>query len=147
MELLPEDLYEVIFKFLSLKEKIKLRLVSSHFKGHIKNVHFITHKLDNIIRVSHNRELKLMNELMLLSNNIFVSYKDSQLSNVHPYFRRHHEYNTCVNGMCREKRLGYIYIKLLKPNSGTISFDGVWHLYIKRKVPYCIGCFKYNYLY
>ena len=87
-----------------------------------------------------------MNELILLSNNIFVSYKDSQLSNVHPYFRRHHEYNTCVNGMCREKRLGYIYIKLLKPNSGIISFDGVWHLYIKRKVPYCIGCFKYNYL-
>ena len=145
MELLPEDLYEVIFKFLSLKEKIKLRLVSSHFKGHIKNVHFITHKLDNIIRVSHNRELKLMNELMLLSNNIFVSYKDSQLSNVHPYFRRHHEYNTCVNGMCREKRLGYIYIKLL--NRGIIGYDGIGHFYIKRKVPYCLGCFKYNYLY
>ena len=144
MESLPNELYRIIFSFLSLKEKIIMREVSRNLKSYVKNNHYIRYILRNVFTI----EKKNRGDLILpIHNNNFL-YSDinyeSQIG-VHTLFRITKPYNIrykhCINADCSKKMLGVIYCskkKLQAIDSTFYQYD----LYVKRTIPYCINCFN-----
>ena len=58
---------------------------------------------------------------------------------LHPLFRIQNTYPRCMNTCCRNKRLGYIYIR--SHNRNIPQYIRTIY-YIQRKIPYCIQCFN-----
>jgi hypothetical protein len=136
MESVPGELWEFVILFLSLKEKINVRKVSSFFRSYINRYYLIQYRLHNNLIRSFSIERKMENELILTINNNFIFYTDYQKPRVHSLFRiNNHQYERCVNVNCREKRLGNIYFSKKKHNLQ-------WNLYTRRMTPYCFNCFN-----
>lgn len=147
MERLPNDLFEKILTFLSLKERIFLRSVSNSIKTYIKYNNLITYRLGNLLPLIYSIESKRANQLILITNNDIlykpyeVNYDDR--SHVHPLFRVSSLKKKCIVERCGEKSLGYVYILINTPPYWRIRYDDICtHLFIKRKISYCLSCFN-----
>ncbi len=146
MECLPNELYSIIFSFLSLKEKIIMREVSRNLKLYVKNNDYIRYILRNIFTI----EKKTRGDLILpIHNNNFL-YSDINYdshSGVHTLFRITKPYNIrykhCINADCSKKMLGVIYCSKKKlPLKVGVHTLYQYDLYVKRTIPYCINCFN-----
>ena len=144
MESLPYELYKIIFSFLSLKEKIIMREVSTNLKSYVKNNDYICYRLRNVFTI----EKKTRGDLILPIHNINFLYSDINYESqfgVHTLFRITKAYNikykNCINADCSKKMLGVIYCskKKLSPKDHTFYH---YDLYVKRTIPYCINCFN-----
>jgi hypothetical protein len=147
MERLPDDLFEKILTFLSFKERIILRSVSSSIKTNIRQKDLMTYRLSNLLPLIYSMESKRANQLILITNNDIlykpydINYDDR--SHVHPLFRVSSLKNKCVVERCREKSLGYIYIQIHTPHWWKIRYHDIrTNLLIKRKISYCLSCFN-----
>ena len=147
MEQIPDDLLQIIFSFLSLRERKDLRYVSSILKSQIKWKDMTTYRLGNLLPQFNNIESKRGNQLILMTNNdmLYKPYETvyDDTYRVHPLFRVCTLKKKCIVERCREKRLGYIYIQIHTPDWWRIRYDDIrTNLLIKRKIPYCLGCFN-----
>ena len=146
MELLPDDIYQNIIAFLSLKDKINARHVSSTFRDNVKPNLLSIYRFENTLKKYWSVELKYSDECGHFGcvgplRYFYIPYKNDE-HRVHSLFHIKQNYDKCIVEGCREKRLGYIYIKLARP-SGTSFREGrviSWWYYIKRRVPYCSRC-------
>ena len=141
MERLPNDLFGKILTFLSFKERIILRSVSNSIKTYISQKHLITYRLGNLLPLIYSIESKRANQLILITNNdIYKPYEANydDRSHVHPLFRVFSLKKKCVVERCGEKRLGNVYILINTPYSCHCHA----HLFIKRKISYCLSCFN-----
>jgi hypothetical protein len=139
---LPDELYSYIFGFLSPKEKIIMREVNCIFKNLIKWITLVTYKMDNLFPKVCSVERKKPGHLCLINNNTFLFHVEYIECMVHSVFRmNNHPFYRCINVDCREKRLGNIYISK-NPHLQVSILDDIYHLYYKRKIPYCLSCFK-----
>jgi len=132
MNKIPEDLYNIIFSFLSLKDKIITTEVCKTMNVFIKPIVLQTYKLENKLIKLNCIELKMKYEL--ICNNVYKDFKFYKYSKIHKYFRVLENYERCIAN-CRAERLGYVYY-LLKPLINNMC------LYNKRYIPYCMDCFK-----
>jgi len=159
METLPDDLFQKIFCFLSLKQKILLRETCHFFKSRQNPMILSAYKLECLLKISHPIEMKLSSDLTCYTTyNNFTIYKTNQRETVHPLFRINNNYDTCIVDTCREKKLGYIFFSkkpalLYHQSSNPWCFYNKpaplyhqswnpWCFYNKRNIPYCNGCFK-----
>jgi len=139
MELLPDELYNNIFCFLSTKDKVIVREVCISFKRQIKKVNLVINRLDNKLQRSHSIEIrKLTRDMFLTSSNNFSMYTDYTQTGIHTLFRiNNHSYTRCIVDRCREKGLGNIYLYL-----NRCHYRIGWNFYSKRKIPYCLNCYN-----
>jgi len=144
MDTLPVELYQTIFGFLSVKEKITIREVSFFFESQIKMIMLLIYRLENNLKMSHSIEIKSGSDMIQTINNNFLMYTDYTQSGIHSLFRiDNHQYNRCIDFCCREKRLGNIYFsKKSQPIYNTsIHIERYMDFYSKRKIPYCLNCY------
>jgi hypothetical protein len=142
MEILPEDIIKRIFDFLSLKERLFMREVCFFFKNNTSSTLILSNIFDNLLNITHSIENKTSNNLICyIAYNNFTIFKTKEPERVHSLFRIHNNYEKCINVICREKKLGYLYFSK-KP---TQSYHKIYNkcFYIKRNIPYCSNCFKY----
>ena len=138
MELLADDMQEYIFSFLSIKEKIKATEVCSTFKRNISPVSILIFKMNEMIERNQSLEAKLSMEMMLIADRTYIPYCNARITRVNPLYRQHrYMRETCIVERCREKKLDYIYTRILP--TGHMCSE---HFYTKRKVPYCLQCFN-----
>lgn len=140
MELFGDNIHECIFSFLSLKGKINAREVCTTFKRNIKTISILIQKMDRMIERNQSLEKKISMEMMLIAPNIYVPYNSIERhGGVHALYRqnRYSIKEKCIVDRCREKRLGYIYNRLISTSDMSSQ-----HYYIKRKVGYCSQCFN-----
>lgn len=154
MDTIPVELYEIIFGFLSSKDRVTLREVNHKYESLINKKNLTVCKLENKIKRIHSIEKKMSRDLILTINSNFLLYTDCNENNnsgggVHKLFRvNNYHHDRCINEQCREKRLGNIYFsKKLPPQNYHQShtstlFERYWNFYTKRKIPYCIYCFN-----
>jgi hypothetical protein len=139
MESLPEELWEIVILFLSLKEKINVRRVSYFFGSYKKRYYLTLFRLEKQIYNFISIERKEDSELILTINNNFILYTDYKKGGVHSVFRiNNHQHEQCLDVNCREKRLGNIYFSNKKTNTRC----DIWNLYTRHKMPYCLNCFN-----
>lgn len=134
MNRLPEEIYDKIVFFLSLKEKILIRKVNKKLKSMIKERIIITYKLENNFKRINRIEIKMKRDLICeyISVLNIKLYKEEK---IHLYFRRRENNNKCV-AICRGEQIGYIY-------HSPKSYSELYGLYNKRYIPYCIECFSH----
>jgi len=138
MELLPDELYDNIFGFLSIKEKIIVREVCILFESRIKKINLTVNKLENKMKRSHSIERKLTRDMFLTISNNVSMYTDYTQTGIHTLFRiNNHSYTRCIVNGCREKGLGNIYLYL-----NRCHYRIGWNFYSKRKIPYCLNCYN-----
>jgi len=141
MEIVPEDIYGIIMKFLSFKERIIVSEVCKNFLNERKSIYIIINRLENALLQSHSIQMKLSHELILTMNNNFDMYTDHTRNGIHSVFRiNNHSYTRCINAYCREKRLENIYFSKKSPVYHQHYYG--WNFYHKRTVPYCLNCFN-----
>jgi hypothetical protein len=138
MELLPDELYDNIFGFLSIKEKIIVREVCILFESRIKRINLTVNRLENKMKRSHSIERKLTRDMFLTISNNFLMYTDYTQNGIHTLFRiNNHSYTRCIVDRCREKGLGNIYLYL-----NRCHYRIGWNFYSKRIIPYCLNCYN-----
>ena len=138
MELLPDELYDNIFGFLSIKEKIIVREVCILFESRIKKINLTVNKLENKMKRSHSIEKKLTRDMFLTISNNVSMYTDYTQNGIHTLFRiNNHSYTRCIVNGCREKGLGNIYLYL-----NRCHYRIGWNFYSKRIIPYCLNCYN-----
>ena len=138
MELLPDELYDNIFGFLSIKEKIIVREVCILFESRIKRINLTVNRLENKMKRSHSIERKLTRDMFLTISNNFLMYTDYMQNGIHTLFRiNNHSYTRCIVDRCREKGLGNIYLYL-----NRCHYRIGWNFYSKRIIPYCLNCYN-----
>ena len=138
MELLPDELYDNIFGFLSIKEKIIVREVCILFESRIKKFNLTVNKLENKMKRSHSIERKLTRDMFLTISNNVSMYTDYTQNGIHTLFRiNNHSYTRCIVNGCREKGLGNIYLYL-----NRCHYRIGWNFYSKRIIPYCLNCYN-----
>jgi hypothetical protein len=142
MDLLPDELYDNILGFLSIKEKIIVREVCILFESRIKKINLTINKLENNLKRLHSIEKKLCKDLFLTINNNFAMYTDYTQNGIHTLFRiNNHQYTRCIVDGCREKRLGNIYLALNRYHY-RYDYPAGWNFYSKRIIPYCLNCYN-----
>jgi len=132
MDIFSEDLYNIIFSFLSLKEKITMLLVEKKFKIYINQIYLTSYKLENRLKRINCMEIKMKNDLMC--EYVYNNFKIYKQCKVHYYFRVL-KYEKCISNCMREK-MGYIY-----HSEKSYGIDNM-RMYNKRYIPYCINCFE-----
>jgi hypothetical protein len=147
MEILPDDIQQLIFFFLSTKDKISILNINSNYRRNIRPISVLIPKMEYYMERVQCINTKLTNEMLLLIDDIFIPYRDINLSSfngVNPLYCRNRMENMCIVEKCREKKLDYIYIRIFyKSNIPYYLNSSVYkHSYIKRKMPYCLKCFK-----
>ena len=145
MDTIPIELYEIIFGFLSVKEKITIREVSLLFESRIKRINLLVNRVENILKKSHFYRIQKSSALLLTVHNSFIMYTDYRQNGIHSLFKvNNHSYNKCIDSCCREKRLGNIYFsKKSSPDHNTASlFERPMNYYSKRNIPYCMNCYN-----
>jgi hypothetical protein len=139
MDMLPDELYDNILGFLSIKEKIIMREVCIIFEFKITKMNLVVNRLENKLKRSHSIERKQSRDLFLTISNNVSMYTDYTQNGIHTLFRiNNHSYTRCVVDGCREKGLGNIYLTL---NRYYYRVGG-WNFYSKRKIPYCLNCYN-----
>ena len=142
MEILPKELCEIVLLFLSLKDRIIAREVSSTFLSCINSRNLVAYRLENKLAISHSIEKKYFSDIVLTINKNFLLYTNNEIPRVHRYFRVSNKDNdSCIDSRCREKRIGNIYLSKNFKRSQLQQKDGS-NFYTKRKIPYCIYCFN-----
>lgn len=142
MEIIPYELYQNIFGFLSAKDRVTTREVCIIFESQINRINLVVNRLENKLRKSHSIERKMCNDLLLTINNNFVLYTDYTQNGIHSLFRiNNHQYKKCIDVGCREKQLGNIYFSKKIPPPNYHQHYG-WNFYNKRIIPYCLNCFN-----
>lgn len=143
MNILNRDELQIIISFLSLEDKVNLRLSSKRFENVVKKQHMALYCIEKNVHRFFSLVMKPGAELILAVNNNFIMYVDESSiytqSRVHPLFRIRNTSPICINSGCREKRLGNIYISV---HCGHIPKYLRTMYYIQRKIPYCIHCFN-----
>ena len=137
---LNDDIIENIVSFLSLRDKINVRIVSQDFKRIVKHQYINKYRLSNQINYLYQRETLFSDKLELLMNGMYVKKEVG----IHRLFDKRKKCECVIYG-CREKRLGYIYIKrrvvrIILSGAWYIPYDCEW-VYEGRKIPYCKRCF------
>ena len=132
MYIFSEDLYNIIFSFLSLKEKITMLLVEKKYKIYINQIYLTSYKLENRLKRINCMEIKMKNDLMC--EYVYNNFKIYKQCKVHSYFRVL-KYEKCISNCMREK-IGYIYHSEKSYGSDNMR------MYNKRYIPYCINCFE-----
>jgi len=141
MDTIPVELYEIIFGFLSIKEKITIREVNYLFASQINMIHLLMYSLEKKLKLSHSIERNDGRDLIQTINNNFIMYTDYKHGGVHSFFRtNNYRYNRCIDSCCREKRLGNIYFS--KKSQPIYNTDIQVDFYSKRKIPYCLNCYN-----
>lgn len=140
MELIADDIQEYIFSFLSLKEKRNATEVCRTFKRNIKSNSILIPQMNAMIERNFMVDIRQGMEMMLITDQMYIPYREANLrTNVHPLYRQH-RYNMkekCIVERCKERRLGYIYTRIME--TGDITDE---HYYTKRSIPYCVQCFN-----
>jgi len=140
MELIADDIQEYIFSFLSLKEKINATEVCRTFNRNIKSISILIPRMDTMIERNFMVDIRQGMEMMLITDQMYIPYREANLrTNVHPLYRQH-RYNMkekCIVERCKERRLGYIYTRIME--TGDITDE---YYYTKRSIPYCAQCFN-----
>lgn len=138
MDTLPIEILRLILSFLSTKQKKTMRMVNLNFKTIIGTLFVPIYRLNNIMKYHHVNEVRRVSELLSyytmyprLWGNLYLPNQHG----IHSLFRKK-PFNRCVVNGCREKSIGFLYIKLFKDE--TIYND----LYTKRKIPYCVPHFN-----
>ena len=143
MNILNRDELQTIISFLSLHDRVNIRLSSKRFESVVKKQDMALFSIENKVHRFFSLVMKPGGELILAVNNNFIMYVDessiSTRSRLHPLFRIRNTNPTCINSCCREKRLGNIYISV---HRGHIPQYLRSMYYIQRKIPYCISCFN-----
>lgn len=122
MESLSNDLYSIIIKFLSVKDRIILREVNNNFQQIINKKNLIILKLENNLK-----------NIFLSTDPAFSQYVDINRDRVHKLFRvTNYTYDKCIDQQCREKKMGYIHY------SNILKYPNCY----KRKIHYCVDCFN-----
>ena len=134
MDNLPDDLQKFILSFLSLTDKINAIQTSKLFYRNINKVFILTHKIYTLTERNNILITNNLTHLSFISNYIYVQYYTGIPSRIHPLFARDNLNNQCIVLNCREKKLENIYIEL--------PYINYHQNYIKRKIPYCLQCFK-----
>ena len=138
MDLLPNELYDNIIRFLSTKDKISMREVDSIFESKIKKMNLVVNRLENQLQRSHSIERKISRDLFLTISNNVSMYTDYTQNGIHTLFRiNNHSYMRCIINGCREKGLGNVYLTL-----NRYDYQSGWNFYSKRKIPYCLNCYN-----
>ena len=138
MDLLPNELYDNIIRFLSTKDKISMREVDSIFESKIKKMNLVVNRLENKLQRSHSIERKISRDLFLTISNNVSMYTDYTQNGIHTLFRiNNHSYTRCVVNGCGEKGLGNIYLTL-----NRYDYQSGWNFYSKRIIPYCLNCYN-----
>lgn len=141
MEEIPDDIYKIIVGFLSPREKMVVRMVSSTFKTNINYILPFILKLEKDMKMYYFVKYQL--EKFLLDTNVpFIMYEGFQgftgLIHIHYLFRIHNNYQCCIVEGCQEQSLKSVYIKQSRP----LSSEHWYGYYTKRKLPYCLSCFN-----
>ena len=143
MNILNRDELQIIISFLSLHDRVNLRLSSKRFETFVKKQDIALFYMENNVHRFFSLVMKPGAEVILAVNNNFIMYVDESSiyrpSRLHPLFRICNTNPTCINSCCREKRLGNIYISV---HRGHIPQYLRTMYYIKRKIPYCMSCFN-----
>lgn len=143
MNILNRDELQTIISFLSLQDRVNLRLSSKRFETLVKKQDMALFSMEKNVHRFFSIVMKPGAELILAVNNNFIMYVDESSictpSRVHPLFRIRNTNPTCINSCCREKRLGNIYISV---HRGHIPQYLRTMYYIQRKIPYCMSCFN-----
>jgi len=133
MELLSDDIFRLIYCFLSTKDKINILMTNSNFKSYINLVSVLVLKMDYYMNKILSIDIRSRREMMLIDWNFYVPYQTlhfSTFNGISPLYCRNMMENTCIVERCREKRVGDIFIHIY------------CDYYTKRKMPYCLKCFK-----
>ena len=139
---LPEELYQYIFCYLSLQERVMLREVCVTFKQHVKDDTLMMYKLDEKISKIYLVEMEMAQDLICYSAySNFTIFIRNECDRIHPLFQRNNRKNECIISDCREKKLGYIYFSKRQPKPEYHQRIN-WSIYNKRKIPYCSNCFR-----
>ena len=143
MNILNSDEVHNIISFLSLQDRVNLRLSSKRFESLVKKQDMALYCMEKKVHRFFSLVMKPGAELILAVNNNFIMYVEQSsicyTSRVHPLFRIRNTNPTCINSCCREKRLGNIYISV---HRGHIPQYLRTMYYIQRKIPYCMSCFN-----
>ena len=143
MNNLSSDELQIIISFLSLHDRVNIRLYSKRFERLVKKNDIALFSLENKVYRFFSLVMKPGHELILTINNNFIMYVDEysiyRPSRINPLFRIQNINSTCINSCCREKKLGNIYISV---HRGHIPPYLRSMYYIQRKIPYCISCFN-----
>ena len=145
MEFLPDDILQFIFFFLSTKDKINILKTSLSFRRNIQPISILIPKINKLMERIQCIDMKPSIEMMLIIDNLYVPYRTLHLSTfngVNPLYCRNRMENTCIVDRCREKKIGDIFLRCLCVEAWGVR----GHCYIKRKMPYCLKCFKIWYL-
>jgi len=133
MDKVPIDLYDVIFHFLSLKEKIMMREVCKPFNLCIKSKLITIYKLQNRLKKLNSIELKHNSDIKC--EYVYGNIKLYKQLRRHTHFCVFKSYDRCIAN-CRSEKIGYIY------HSPKQIKQRQMKQYNKRYIPYCIDCFK-----
>ena len=143
MNILNRDELQIIISFLSLHDRVNLRLSSKRFETLVKKQDIALFSMEKNVHRFFSLVMKPGAEVILAVNNNFIMYVDEfsiyRPSRLHPLFRICNTNPTCINSCCREKRLGNIYISV---HRGHIPQYLRTMYYIKREIPYCMSCFN-----
>jgi hypothetical protein len=131
---LSNDLHLYILKLLSSDDILSLIRTCNQFATLKNKIFLLSIKLDYLI-YRNNFIVKSLNNFISIKDNIYITSNQCNVSRLHPLFLRNNIKNKCIVSNCREKKLDYIYIKLMTTNNTSDN-------YIKRKIPYCLQCFK-----
>ena len=136
MNILNRDELQIIISFLSLHDRVNLRLSSKRFETLVKKQDIALFSMEKNVHRFFSLVMKPGAEVILAVNNNFIMYVDESSiyrpSRLHPLFRICNTNPTCINSCCREKRLGNIYISV---HRGHIPQYLRTMYYIKRKIP------------
>lgn len=132
---LSNDLHLYILKLLSSDDILSLIRTCNKFARLKNKILLLSINLDYLIYKNNFIVKSLDNNFISIKDNIYITSDQSKVSRLHPLFLRNNIKNKCIVTNCREKKLEYIYIKLMTINN--ISDN-----YIKRKIPYCSQCFN-----
>jgi hypothetical protein len=116
MNILNRDELQIIISFLSLHDRVNLRLSSKRFETLVKKQDIALFSMEKNVHRFFSLVMKPGAEVILAVNNNFIMYVDESSiyrpSRLHPLFRICNTNPTCINSCCREKRLGNIYISV-----------------------------------
>ena len=143
MNILNRDELQIIISFLSLQDRVNLRLSSKRFETLVKKQDIALHNMEKNVHRFFSLVMKPGAELILAVNNNFIMYVDESSvyrpSHIHHLFKIRKTNPKCINCNCREKRLGNIYISV---NRCYLPKYLLTIYYIQRNIPYCIQCFN-----
>lgn len=143
MNIINSDEMQLIYSYLSLQDKINLRLCSKVFESLVKKREMAYLSIEKKVHRFFSLVMKPGSELVLAVNNNYIMYLDiysiHRQSRTHPLFKISNNNPKCINSNCREKRLDKIYISV---HRGQIPQYLRTMYYIKRNIPYCIHCFN-----